>query len=137
MRRVIARRPATPAMAYARGIRRMLRTCAPRLLTATRHGLALEPARFIDDAFEEPAERRLRQWSLVALKDIPHYFFFPCRRVRIEAELLFDLPNFVGKARPLVEKGDELAVDIIDSDSPFVDARHEITSQDVSDVPLC
>jgi len=79
------------------------------------HDPPFEPARFIDDAFEEPrdgvgAERPLGGNGA----DVSDHFLLASRLVDLDAEFLFQPADLADAPGPLVEQADEDFIDAID-----------------------
>src|ERR1700682_6279440 len=92
------------------------------------HGGTLRRARFVNDAFKEPANGGVRQRAGIMRLGILQNFFFALGLV--ERKIRFDLEaaDFQGAFGTLVEKLDKFSVDFVDALAPSVEV-HRIASR--------
>jgi hypothetical protein len=89
------------------------------------HDAAFQPPRLVDDSFEQAADRLRPERALA--RDLAHVLqdlLLALGLIDLDAELLFQLADFAGAARPLVEKAHQHLVDAIDVLPEVVECPH-------------
>src|SRR5260370_2378742 len=92
------------------------------------HGVALGGARFVNDALEEAADRRVRQRARIIAFGILQHFVLAVRLIQRNFRRLLKLADFKRTLRALVQKLNELLVDFVDAASPVTQV-HGTTSR--------
>jgi hypothetical protein len=93
------------------------------------HGFALGAARFVDDALEEAADRGIGQRSGIGALGVLQDFALAVGLIKRKILRLLEFADFECATGSLVEKLDELAVDVIDAASPITEQAHSATSR--------
>lgn len=88
------------------------------------HCVALDAARLVDDALEEPPYRRIRQRPAIALLRIRQNFLLALGLIERLVRLVLQLAQLDGALRALVEQLDKLSIDFIDAVSPIGNRIH-------------
>src|SRR5216683_5191007 len=92
------------------------------------HGVALGGARFVNDALEEAADRRVRQRARIIAFGILKHLVLAVRLVQRNFRRLLEPADFKSTLRALVQKLNELLVDFVDAASPVTQV-HGATSR--------
>src|SRR5438105_10811984 len=92
------------------------------------HRTAFRRTCLVNDALEQAANRRVRQWPVIVVLRILQNFLFAIRLVQGQIRLLLQLSDFQCALGPFVQEVHQLAVDLIDAASPIAEA-HVATSR--------
>src|SRR5260370_18334467 len=92
------------------------------------HGVALGGARFVNDALEEAADRRVRQRARIIAFGILQPLVLAVRLIQRNFRRLLELADFKRTLGALVQKLNELLVDFVDAASPVTQV-HGTTSR--------
>src|ERR1700687_3310651 len=92
------------------------------------HGGTLRRARFVNDAFKEPANGGVRQRAGIMGLGILQNFFFALGLVEREIRFHLEAADFQGAFGALVEKLDKFSVDFVDALAPFIEL-HRMASR--------
>src|SRR5215831_6809416 len=92
------------------------------------HGVALRSPRFINDALEQAANRRIGQRAGIVAFGVGQNFVLALRLIQRNMGFLFQLADLEGALRAFVEKLDELFIDFVNAAAP-VGQVHGATSR--------
>src|SRR5215472_17117764 len=83
------------------------------------HGVTFGGSRFVDDALEQPANRRIGQRTRIVVLRVGQHFEFAFRLIKRDIRRLLELADFERAASAFVEQLDELSVDFVDAAAPI------------------
>jgi hypothetical protein len=84
---------------------------------------ALDPSTFVDDSLKQAPQAFIVQRAVILAANIFDDFALAFRIVNTHVQALFDLSDFDGAPKSLVQKFDQLPIDIVNPISPIVDTH--------------
>src|SRR5271168_562738 len=90
-----------------------------RVLALRMHGVAFRRARFVDDAFEEPPNRRIRERPLIRALGVLQNFSLSLRLIQRQIRRLLQLPDCQRAFRAFVQQFHKFLVQLVDAAPPI------------------